>query len=106
MGFILIRRSLLSPVQVPPPYAGPPAPPRLISIATTDLVTSMDKKQIAKIQPQKAPYVTPRMRTLRVSLSFASPATTLHDIFDLTRPQTLEPDKPEIPRSKRGAGNV
>jgi hypothetical protein len=43
----------------------------------------MDKKQIAKIQPQKAPYVTPRIRTLKVSLSFASSAATVHDIFDL-----------------------
>jgi hypothetical protein len=66
----------------------------------------MDKKQIAKIQPQKAPYVTPRIRTLKVSLSFASSAATVHDIFDLARPQALEPDKPETPRRKPVAGNV
>jgi hypothetical protein len=66
----------------------------------------MDKKQIAKIQPQKAPYVTPRIRTLKVSPSFASSASTLHDIFDLARAQALESDKPETPRSKRAAGNV
>jgi hypothetical protein len=66
----------------------------------------MDKQEIAKIQPQKAPYVTPKIRTLKVSLSFASSASTLNDIFDLARPQALEPDKPETPRSKRAAGNV
>ena len=66
----------------------------------------MAKQQIAKTQPQKAPYVTPKIRTLKVSLSFASSASTLHDIFGLARPQALEPDKPEIPRSKRTAGNV
>ena len=66
----------------------------------------MDKQEIAKIQPQKAPYVTPKIRTLKVSLSFASSASTLHDIFGLARPQALEPDKPETPRSKRAAGNV
>ena len=66
----------------------------------------MDKQEIAKIQPQKAPYVTPKIRTLKVSLSFASSASTLNDIFDLARPQALEPDIPETPRSKRAAGNV
>jgi len=66
----------------------------------------MDRQQIAKIQPQKAPYVTPEIRTLKVSLSFASSASTLQDIFGLARPQALEPDKPEIPQSKRKAGNV
>jgi hypothetical protein len=66
----------------------------------------MDKNQIAKIQPQKAPYVTPRILTLRVSLSFASSADALDDIFGLARPQALEPDKPEIPQSKRAAGNA
>ena len=66
----------------------------------------MAKQQIAKTQPQKAPYVTPRIRTLKVSLSFASSASTLHDIFGLARAQALEPDKPEIPQGKRKAGNV
>jgi len=66
----------------------------------------MAKQQIAKSQPQKAPYVIPKIRTLKVSLSFASSASTLQDIFGLARPQALKPDKPEIPQSKRGAGNV
>ena len=66
----------------------------------------MDKQQIAKIQAQKAPYVTPKIRTLKVDLSFASSASTLQNIFGLARPQALERDKPEIPQSKRGAGNV
>jgi len=66
----------------------------------------MDKQQIAKIQPQKAPYVTPKIRTLKVDLSLASSATTLDDLFGLARPQAPEPDKPEISQSKRGAGNV
>ena len=32
----------------------------------------MAKQQIAKIEPQKAPYVAPRILTLKVNLSFAS----------------------------------
>jgi hypothetical protein len=60
----------------------------------------MAKEQLAKIQPQKAPYETPRILTLKVNLSFASSATALNDIFGLARPQPLEPDKPEIPQSK------
>ena len=66
----------------------------------------MGKQQIAKIQPEKAPYVTPRILTLKVSLSYASSAAALDDIFGLAHPQALEPDKPEIPQSKRAAGNV
>ena len=66
----------------------------------------MAKQQIAKTQPQKAPYVTPEIRTLKVSLSFASSASTLHEIFGLARPQALKSDQPEIPQSKRRAGNV
>ena len=67
----------------------------------------MDKQQIAKIQPQKAPYVTPKIRTLKVDLSLASSATNFDDLFGLARPQqALEPDKPEIPQRKRAAGNV
>ena len=66
----------------------------------------MAKEQLAKIQPQKAPYETPRVLTLKVNLSFASSATALDDIFGLARPQALEPDKPEICRAKRAAGNV
>ena len=61
----------------------------------------MAKQQLAKIEPQKAPYVTPRILTLKVSLSFASSADSLNDIFGLVRPQSLEPDKPEIPQNKR-----
>jgi hypothetical protein len=66
----------------------------------------MDKQQIAKIQSQKAPYVTPRILTLKVNLSFASSGTDLDHPLVLARPQALEPDKPEIPQSKRAAGNV
>jgi hypothetical protein len=66
----------------------------------------MEKQQITKIQPEKAPYVTPRILTLKVNLSFASSATALDDIFGLARPQALEPDEPEICRAKRAAGNV
>ena len=76
------------------------------STATNDRGTPMAKQQLAKIEPQKAPYVTPRILTLKVNLSFASSADALDDIVGLARPQALEPDKPEIPQSKRAAGNV
>jgi hypothetical protein len=54
----------------------------------------MAKQQPTKIEPQKAPYVTPRILTLKVDLSFASSATDLDDIFGLAiPPQSPVPDK-------------
>jgi hypothetical protein len=53
----------------------------------------MAKQQRAKIEPQKSSYVTPRILTLKVNLSFAS-ATDLDDIFGLAiPPQSPVPDK-------------
>ena len=54
----------------------------------------MAKEQLAKIEPQKAPYETPRIFALKVNLSFASSATDLDDIFGLAiPPQSPVPDK-------------
>jgi hypothetical protein len=61
----------------------------------------MAKQQIAKIEPEKAPYVAPRILTLKVNLSFASSATDIDDFFGLVAgPQAPVPDKREIPQSK------
>ena len=47
-------------------------------------------------EPQRAPYVTPKILTLKVDLSFASSATNLEDILDLLdRPQHTVPAKAE-----------
>jgi hypothetical protein len=54
----------------------------------------MAKQQLTKSEPQKAPYVPPRILTLKVDLSFASSATDLDDIFGLAiHPQSPVPDK-------------
>ena len=42
----------------------------------------MAKQQVAKSEPQKAPYVTPKILTLKVDLSFASSATNFEDLID------------------------
>jgi hypothetical protein len=65
----------------------------------------MAKQQLAKIEPQKAPYEAPRILTLKVNLSFASSATDLDDIFGLARPQALEPDKTRNPAEQRCGRN-
>ena len=69
----------------------------------------MAKQQLAKIQPQKAPYETPRILTLKVNLSFALSATDLDDDYFglwVARPQDPEPDKTEIPQSKPKARDI
>jgi len=49
-------------------------------------------------EPQRAPYVAPKILTLKVDLSFASSATNLEDILDLIdRPQPAVPAKAEAP---------
>ena len=69
----------------------------------------MDKPQ-AQSEPQKAPYVTPKIVTLKVDLSFASSATDLEDnsIDLLDRSLTL-PAKAEPPHKANkaavGGGN-
>jgi hypothetical protein len=55
-------------------------------------------------EPQKAPYVTPKILTLKVDLSFASSATNLEDITDLRdRPQLTVPAKAEAPHKANKA---
>jgi hypothetical protein len=54
----------------------------------------MVRPQASKSEPQKAPYVTPKILTLKVDLSFASSAADLDDIFGLAiSPQSPVPDK-------------
>ena len=50
----------------------------------------MAEEKTTKSEPQKAPYVTPRILTLKVDLSFASSATNFEDIIGL-------PDRPQRP---------
>jgi len=45
------------------------------------------------------------LQTVNQRLSTLTPFS-VREAFDLARPQALEPDKPETPRSKRAAGNV
>ena len=59
----------------------------------------MVKSQASKSESQKAPYVTPKILTLKVDLSFASSATNFEDVIDLVNypkrpvPGTTEPSK-------------
>ena len=64
----------------------------------------MAKPQVSKSEPQKAPYVTPKILTLKVELSFASSVTNFEDIIylrDLPQPQL--PDKAEAPSKAKTA---
>jgi hypothetical protein len=55
-------------------------------------------------EPQKAPYVTPNILTLKVDPSFASSATNLEDIIDLLdHPQLTVPAKAETPHKANKA---
>ena len=54
----------------------------------------MDKPQ-AQSEPQKAPYVKPKILTIKVNLSFASSATNLEDIIALA-------DTPQLPETNKG----
>ena len=54
----------------------------------------MAKQQLTKSESKKAAYVTHKILTLKVDLSFASSATELDDIFGLAiPPQSPVPDK-------------
>ena len=64
--------------------------------------TPMDKPQ-AQSEPQKAPYVKPKILTLKVDLSFASSATNFEDIIALAAPQPAAPTK-EPPVKAKAAG--
>ena len=64
----------------------------------------MAEEQIAKSEPQKAPYVKPRILTLKVDLSFASSATKLEDIIGLLDGSQLPvPAKTETPSKAKTA---
>ena len=64
----------------------------------------MAKQQVAKSEPQKAPYVTPKILTLKVDLSFASSATNFEDLIDLVNhPESLVPGTTETPSKAKSA---
>jgi hypothetical protein len=64
----------------------------------------MDKPHASKSEPQKAPYVTPRILTLKVDLSFASSATNLEDMIALADPPHLAVPNKEPPVKAKAAG--
>ena len=71
----------------------------------------MAEEKTPKSESQKAPYVTPKILTLKVDLSFASSATNLEDIIDLLdRPQLTVPAKAEAQHKANkaavGGGNA
>jgi hypothetical protein len=67
-------------------------------------MTLMVEEKITKSEPQKAPYVTPKILTLKVDLSFASSATNLADLIDLLdRPGLPLPAKTETPSKAKTA---
>ena len=64
----------------------------------------MAKQQVAKSEPQKAPYVTPKILTLKVDLSFASSATNFEDLIDLVdHPERQVPGTTETPTKAKSA---
>ena len=65
----------------------------------------MAEEKIPKSESQKAPYVTPKILTFKVSLSFASSATNFDDdLIDLLdRPQAPVPAKTETPSKAKTA---
>ena len=66
----------------------------------------MAKEQTANGEPERAPYVKPRILTLKVDLSFASSATDFEDIVALLdSPQFPAPTK-ESSASKAKATGV
>jgi len=56
-------------------------------------------KPQAQSEPQKAPYVKPKILTLKVDLSFASSATNFEDLIQMP----LEPAKAETPSKTKTA---
>jgi hypothetical protein len=64
----------------------------------------MAEEKTTKSESQKAPYVTPKILTLKVDLSFASSATNFEDLVDLLdRPQPPVPAKTETPSKAKTA---
>jgi len=65
----------------------------------------MAKEQTANGEPERAPYVTPKILTLKVDLSFASSATNFEDLIDsLDSPEPPVPAKTETPVKAAGVG--
>ena len=70
----------------------------------------MAEEKTTKSEPQKTPYVKPKILTLKVDLSFASSATNFEDIIGLPdRPQLTVAAKAEAPdkanKAAAGGGN-
>ena len=65
----------------------------------------MDKPQ-AQSEPQKAPYVKPKILTLKVDLSFASSATNFEDLIALADHPPLLPAPNKEPTVKAKATGV
>ena len=64
----------------------------------------MAEEKTPKSESQKAPYVTPKILTLKVDLSFASSATNLEDLIDLLdHPQAPLLAKVETPHKASSA---
>ena len=64
----------------------------------------MAEDKITKSESQKAPYVTPKILTLKVDLSFASSATNFEDLvglLDRQQPPVLA--KPATPSKAKTA---
>ena len=70
----------------------------------------MAEERPTQSEPHKAPYVKPKILTLKVDLSFASSATNFEDVVDLLdRPQVTVSAKAEAPHKANkaavGGGN-
>ena len=66
----------------------------------------MAEEKTPKSESQKAPYVKPKILTLKVDLSFASSATNFEDIIALAdTPQLPAPNKePPVKAKATGVG--
>ena len=66
----------------------------------------MAKPQVAVSEPARAPYVKPRILTLKADLSFASSVTTFEDIIALADPpQHPATNKEPASNAKATAGD-
>ena len=69
--------------------------------------TPMAKQQVAKSEPQRASYVTPRILTLKVNLSFASSNTDLNGLIGLgDHPHLPAPAETETRQNKGKAAGA
>ena len=61
----------------------------------------MAEERPTQSEPQKAPYVAPKILTLKVDLSFASSATNFEDIIALAdTPRLPAPNKEPLVKAK------